>query len=188
MPGSSGQLLLRPRTLAKTSIVRRTIVEVTGTGAAKLRDEELATPETLSADTYWEPLEANVPGARAALENLIQNVEPLGVYPDFLKSLIFRWDQPGSRPVNLGYIMPKYGTIWTDLSSTNVSHELADSYVKNIAAAFGCEVHALPSGNSTLYKHGKPLRLASVKDHLDAWIEPMRRFIAAISEHNGATG
>jgi hypothetical protein len=99
MPGSSGQLLVRPRTLAKTSIVRRTIVEVTGIGAAKVRDEELATPETLSADTYWEPLEANVPGARAALENLIQNVEPLGVYPDFLKSLIFRWDQPGSRPV-----------------------------------------------------------------------------------------
>ena len=104
------------------------------------------------------------------------------------KRFMTRWDQPGSRPVNLGYIMPKYGTIWTDLSSTNVSHELANAYVKDIAAAFGCEVHALPSGNSTPYKHGKPLRLASVKDHLDAWIEPMRRFIAAISEHNGATG
>ena len=48
IPGSSGQLIVRPRTVAKTSIVRRTIVEVIGAAALKVHDEELAAPETLT--------------------------------------------------------------------------------------------------------------------------------------------
>jgi hypothetical protein len=184
IPGSSGQLIVRPRTLAKTSIVRRTIVEVIGAEAPKVHDEELAAPETLSAENYWDALEHRVPGARKGLEKFIQDVAPLGVYPDFLKSLVLRWDVSGSKSVNLGYIS-KNGSIWTDLSVLSSPRELAHTYVSEVAAAFDSEVHTLPSsGNWTPYRGDRPLRLASVMDHLDAWIEPMRHFMAAINEHS----
>src|SRR6185312_17145967 len=59
-----GGYLIRPRTLARTAIVRRTIVDVTGGGIA-VKEEQLAVPETLSVQAYWQTLEAKVPGARA---------------------------------------------------------------------------------------------------------------------------
>ena len=126
MPGPSGHFLVRPRTLAKTSIVRRTIVDVAATGAATVRDEALTTPETLSGESYWAALEGKVPSARRALEALIRDVDPLSIYPDFLKSLVLRWDRAGSAPVNLGYVS-KSGSIWTDLSVSSFPRELTQA-------------------------------------------------------------
>jgi hypothetical protein len=83
-----GHYLVRPRTIGKTEIVQRTIVEVVG-ASAKVREERSVVPETLTSDAYWSSLEAAVPGARAALEKLIAAAEPLGVYGDFLNRSSF---------------------------------------------------------------------------------------------------
>ena len=186
LPAPSDQLLIRPRTLAKTSIIRRTIVEISATGAANVRDEQLAAPRTLSTEAFWESLEVRVPGATGALEKLIRDVEPEGVYPEFLKSLVFRWDRPGVRPVNLGYVSGA-ASIWTDFCAQNIPPQLAQNYVTEVAAVFDAEVHTMPTaGTWTPYRQGRPLKLGAVLDRLDAWIGPMRRFIAAITEHDEA--
>lgn len=184
VPGSPGGLLVCPNTLAKTSIVRRTIVELTGSQGAQISDEELAIPETLSTENFWEALEGKVPGARSALEQLLVKLEPLGVYPDFLKWLVLRFDRDTGKSINLGYFT-RTGSVWTDLSVADLPRELAHRYVQEVAQTFDCDVHTFPgSGNWSPYKDGKPLKLSSVLDRLDDWVEPMQRFITAINEYD----
>jgi hypothetical protein len=98
MPEPDQRLLVRPTTIAKTVITQRTIIETTAGGlVVGAREETLPVAKTISAETYWEALETKVPGAKKALERLSQDAEPLGVYPDFLRSLNLKWDRPGVR-------------------------------------------------------------------------------------------
>jgi hypothetical protein len=126
----SDRLLIRPRTLAKTEMVRRVVLgattETSSTGQLASAPEKV---ETLSSEAYWSALQASIPGARPALERLIETSEPLGVYPEFRASLNLKWARPaGSSPVNLGYIL-RSGEIWTDLAAWRVPKDLARHYV-----------------------------------------------------------
>ena len=177
--------LIRPRTLAKTAIVQRTIVEVIG-GNAAVRSERLPLPETLGVNAYWQALEAKVPGARDALEELIVAMQPLGVYPDFLKSLNLKWQRPDQKPVNLGYIF-KHASLWTDAAAWFAPKLLARTYVEELAAAFDCDMHPTPTGHGwTLYKNGSPVRIGQVLDRLPAWPPIAARFIESIRQHDAA--
>ena len=180
-----GHYLIRPRTIGKTEIVQRTIIEVVG-GSATVREERAVVPETLTSEAYWRSLEAEVPGARVALERLIGAAEPLGVYGDFLKTLNLKWQRPEHKPVNLGYFHT--GVLWTDATASAAPKNLAREYVEQLALAFSCEARAMPGGNSwSLYKDGKPLRLKSVVSQIDAWLPVMQRFIAAVQRHDAET-
>lgn len=177
------QFIVQPRILAKTEIVQRTVVELIG-GVPTIREERPVVPENIGVSTYWETLEAKTPGAKAALERLIKAVEPFGVYPEFLKTLNFKWARPGKKPVNLGYIAT-YNSIWTDASAWFAPKELAHEYVQDIANTFGCQCQVLPtSGYWMPYQNGKPLKLGSVLKHLEDWAGPMQRFVAAIEKHD----
>jgi hypothetical protein len=182
------RFLIRPRTLAKTAIVERTVVEIVGGAAATVRQEHQVVPETLTTEAYWQALGANVPGgARRSLEALITAAEPIGVRPEFLGSLNLKWDRPNGKPLNLGYIT-KLGVVWTDAASWFASQDLARTYVEEVAAAFDCEARALPNSNSwSLYRGGKPLRLASVLDRLIYWPDIMQRFITRVQKHDAET-
>lgn len=176
------RFLVQPRILAKTEIVQRTVVEMTS-GGPVIREERPVVPETVGISSYWEALEARVPGAKAALEKLIKTVEPLGVYPEFLKSVNLKWARPGGKPINLGYLY-MYVSIFTDAAFWSAPRELAQAYVKDIVATFGGQVHVMPSGNWSPYQNGAPLKLAAVLDRLDLWAGPMERFTAAIDQHD----
>jgi hypothetical protein len=133
MPEPDQRLLVRPRTLAKTQIVRRTVVEVSERGTViASKEEKLVAPETLSSDAFWQELEVKVPDARPPLGKLIQDAEQLGVYPEFLKSLMLKWDRANGKAVNLGYIF-RNTAIWFDLVAVNTPRDLANAYVKDLA-------------------------------------------------------
>ncbi|MBV8523499.1 MAG: hypothetical protein JOY71_15475 [Acetobacteraceae bacterium] len=194
MPGPDQRLLVRPSTIAKTVITQRTIIETTMGGMIiRERAEKLSIPETIGSDAYWDALEAKVPGARKALEHLIQLAEPLGVYPEFLKSLSLKWDRGSGKTVNLGNVS-KATSIWTDYATAGqVPRDLAQAYVQDLAAIWNCDVHTLPpssspkwpnSGGWTLYKDGAPLKLASVQGRLDDWLGPISRFISALKKQD----
>ncbi len=182
--GEPSGYIVVPRTLAKTEIVQRTIVEVRSDLVYVVKEETPAVPETIGIQNYWAKLEAKVPGARVALERLVLAAEPFGVYPEFLKSLNLKWARPDQKPVNLGYIN-QFAAIWTDAAAWWAPRELAYAYVQEVARAFDSEVHLMPREESwTLYRDGKPLRLASVIDRLEAWLLPMERFIKSIIERD----
>jgi hypothetical protein len=182
------RLLIRPRTLAKTEMVRRvvfgTTAEASSAGQAAPAAEKV---ETLSSEAYWSALQASTPNARPALERLIEAAEPLGVYPEFRASLNLKWPRPaGNSPVNLGYIL-RSGELRTDLAAWRVPKDLARQYVEEIAAAFAGEVRKVREGWS-VYRNGKALRINDVRDRLQAWVPAMQNFIAAVARHDAAGG
>jgi hypothetical protein len=182
------RLLIRPRTLAKTEVVRRVMFGTT----AEASSAEQAAPvsekvETLSSEAYWSALQASTPSARPALERLIEAAEPLGVYSEFRASLMLKWARPaGASPVNLGYIL-RSGEIWTDLAAWHVPKDLARQYVEAVAIAFECEVRKSGEGWS-VYRNGKALRISDVLDRLQAWVPAMHHFIGAVAKHDAAGG
>jgi hypothetical protein len=182
------RLLIRPRTLIKTEMVRRvmfgTMAEASSAGQAAPVSEKV---ETLSSEAYWSALQASTPGARPALERLIEAAESLGVYPEFRASLNLKWARPaGASPVNLGYIL-RSGQLWTDLAAYRVPKDLARQYVEEVAGAFECEVRPANEGWS-VYRNGKVLRISDVLDRLQAWAPAMEHFIAAVAKHDAAGG
>ena len=108
------RLLIGPRTSAKTEVVRRFVLSTEQDGSQVGRlSATLEKVETLSSEAYWSALESSVPNARAALERLIEAVDPLGV-TRVPGSLNLKWARPaGGDPVNLGYIT-KAGILSTE--------------------------------------------------------------------------
>jgi hypothetical protein len=181
-----------PRTIAKTQIVNRHVFELrsmTPNAAPILvESEEIITPETLSSESFWTEIERSTPGARAALEQLIENVSIHGIVAEFKSSLNFKWSpaiptNPAENPVNFGYVQ-RNGMIVLTAASWWAPKPLAEQYVKNLAAAFGCDAQRWGGGGDwTLYTDSKPLRLSAVLNRLDLWADAMRTFQKAITSH-----
>ena len=183
-PGDEKNFIVWPRVLAKTAILNRVHVVVSGNGAT-ITEQQLFVPETVSTQQYWDALESKLPGARSAIEKLIAAAEPLGVYPELLGTLNLKWQRPGGKPVNLGYIY-KHRAIWTDAAGWFAPRELAEKYVREVAALFDrSEIASTPSHYLTLYRDGKPLRLEENElDRLVEWVGPMGRFIDSIKDYD----
>ncbi|HTE82043.1 MAG TPA: hypothetical protein VK634_15260, partial [Reyranella sp.] len=132
MPG--GQLLVRPRTLAKTVTLGRYVLDVkTGDAPVLLKKDS---PESLSSEQYWEALQKAVPGVRSPVEALIEQAGAIDVYPEYLGGLNLKWQRSGGeKPLNLGYIR-KNGAIWTDAASWFVPAPIAKAYVEKLAASW----------------------------------------------------
>lgn len=184
-----GQLLVRPRTLAKTITLGRYVFDPVGPGAPILEVER--NPETLSSEQYWDALEKAVPGGRKVLEAVIEQAKPIGVYPEFLGSLNLKWERPGGeKPLNLGYIR-KNGAIWTDASSWFVPPNLAQTYVQGLAKKWKCDAALRPGGASwTPMRYDKPIRLSDsgMTDLIKCWVPEMAGFIAAVRAHDESPG
>ena len=189
VPEAIDHFLVRPRTLAKTAIVQRTIIELVGSGAS-VKEERTVVPSGVATETYWDALEAKIPGARTALETLVTSAAALGVEPELLGSLNLRWQRPDSKPVNLGYV-DRRGQLWTDPAAWFVPPELARAYVEDVAQVFGCSVSSAPDGttwNLRSRETSKAPRISEFIDRLSDWLGPIQRFIAAIQEFDASVG
>ena len=82
-----------------------------------------------------------------------------------------------------GHAWSSFTLALVELAIFHLPNSLAHAYVEDLAKTWDCECHVLPtSGNWTLYKDGRPLRLRDVLNRLSDWLGPMQRFIAAIQE------
>jgi hypothetical protein len=183
IPGT-GDLLVRPRTLAKTQLLPRPVFVVQAVASENDIPAAAAMPARVtdqSEQEYWRQLEKAVPGARVALAPVISSLEALGGYAEFLASLNFKWDPPNAaKSMNLGYIM-KTGAMWFDAPSWSAPRHLADAYVDDAARLFGGQAFSpFKSGVRTVYRDGKPLRLSDAVLNLAGWPDLMGRVIESL--------
>ena len=78
---------------------------------AKPEATSVSMKQSITSEQFFESmgeLDEKLPGA---LKDFIGRASALGVYPEFRKSLIIKWDTPSGKTVNLGYIM-KNGVFW----------------------------------------------------------------------------
>lgn len=169
-----GGFLIRPSTLVKTQFVTRTVFDYAAPGSIA---GVHTIPADMSADAYWEALSAKIPDARPALEALLNELQKLGVAPDFQASLNLKWDAPErGKPINFIYIQ-RNGMIWTDMVAWTAPQDVSRRYVERLAQAWDGEVHMMPKGTSwTIYKDGKPIKLSAVLDRLSALPPLIQKF------------
>ena len=194
--GSPDEYIVMPRTLIKTETVPRFTIRTEG-GSTEVIDagtdeREAAKPSrrsSISSEEFFEAMSERSPETPAKLRQFLDEVAAIGVRPEYLGSLNLKWDQPEGSPVNLGYIRPRGGEVWTDASYWKVDRELAEDYNVRLAELFGGEVRTgrkKKDGTSERWvtrSDGTPVHIEDILDRLPDWIPIIETFQDAVREH-----
>lgn len=179
--------LVCPRTLARTEMISRAIVEIDDRRTKARLPEQLSSaktvrhPETISAEQFYEAIAKRRSDLPDRFRVLIGQLEPLGVYPDFQRALSLRWDPPSGKSVNLGYIQ-RNGQLWTTVSGSAPT-DLSRLYNEELAAALGTAVEKERFGGNWHLRVGDHApRIEALADKLDRWPPVAERFITRIQE------
>lgn len=194
-PGSPDEFIVMPRTLIKTETVPRFTIRTEGGSTdvidAGTDEREAAKPSrrsSISSEEFFEAMSERSPETPAKLRQFLDEVAAIGVRPEYLGSLNLKWDQPEGSPVNLGYIRPRGGEVWTDASYWKVDGELAEDYNVRLAELFGGEVRTgrmKKDGTSERWvtrSDGTPVRIEDILDRLSDWIPIIETFQDAVRE------
>ena len=181
-----GNVVIIPRTLAKTVMVERGILRFEGVQPRIDPPRTIAAPSpsasSITSEQFIEAMAVRGAALPEQLKYFINQLEPLGVYADFQRSLIFRWDPPTGKAINLGYIQ-RNGAVWTDTVHLNAPLDLSQAYVSELAEAWGCEVDRQSFGqNWQVRQAGSPPKIEVIAPQLEAWIVVIARFIDAVRE------
>ena len=193
--GSPDEYIVMPRTLIKTETVPRFTIRTEG-GSTNVIDagtdeREAAKPSrrsSISSVEFFEAMSERSPETPAKLRQFLDEVAAIGVRPEYLGSLNLKWDQPEGSPVNLGYIMPRGGEVWTDASYGKVDREIAEDYNVRLAQLFGGEVRTgrmKKDGTSERWvtrSDGTPFRIEDILDRISDWIPIIETFQDAVRE------
>ena len=182
----SDDLMVVPRTLAKTCMIERGIVRIddqrSEVVSAPTESTAIgaATPQSISSEQFFEAMRELSPDLPATLQGFIAKCAAIGVYPEFRRSLNFKWDAPTGRTVNLGYVL-RNGPLWTDATNTD-DPLMAQMYLDDLAARFGGSVVRRDSGNMYVVVDGKAPSIENLTDHLDGWITAIEKLQDRIRE------
>jgi hypothetical protein len=150
-----GSFLVLPRTLARTVMIERGIVRieagnvvVTSPANQTGTDTGQGAPLSITAEQFFDAMGQRDPALPDKLKDFIAKIEPLGVYPDFQRSLNLKWDPPEGKPINLGYIK-RSGEVWTDAANWFVADKaLSHGYVEDLARRWGMDVERVKLGST----------------------------------------
>lgn len=184
IPGDG--LLVLPRTLAQTTMIERGVVDVRDERVvvkpAPAKLSSAARPASITSEKFYEAMAERGADVPTRLGTFLERLEPLGVYPEFRRTLILRWEPPSGKPANLGYIQLD-GHVWTDAVNRTTPHDLSHRYIEELAEALGSEVDRTSLGENWHVRiNGKPPRIEQIADRLNAWVPVIERFLARLRE------
>ena len=193
---TTGAIIAMPGTLAQTVMIERGIVV--------LRDDRLevgdlpavaaatsgsgARAHSITEEMYYEALANTDPALPALLRDFLAQVEPLGVYPEFLAALNLKVEiGDRAKPVTLGYIT-KWGKLWTSSLASSLDQQTAIAFNERLAPLIGGQVKTDEVG-STLTTNGTsaPSIKMLLPDHRDAWIEAIRDLLTRVAQKDRET-
>ena len=187
--GASGDdLFVVPRTLVKTCMIERGIVRIDDQRSeviavqAKPEARSAGMTQSITSEQFFEAMserDAELPGL---LKDFIGRLSALGVYPEFKRSLIFRWDTPSGETVNLGYIM-KSGQLWTDaVGWSGGDPSMVRTYLEDLAQQFDGDVLKREKGMRYVVVDGKAPHIEKLTDKLEGYLGAIERYQNRIRE------
>jgi len=171
----AGAILAVPNTLAKTVMIERGVVRVEGTGVRiePVPPETKPRAHSISMGDFLSLMAERSPALPSAINQFIDAVEPLGIYPDLKAALSFKIDVPEfPRPINLGYIT-KDGKFWTDTLIAKVPEAVWQPYLGRIAALIGGSVTDTRSRFVAGTNGSAPFVEDLLPQHRDALVQAM---------------
>lgn len=138
----TGAILAVPDVLARTVMIERGIVriECPGVTVAPVPIEAKARAQSISMSDFMAIMAQRNPALPAAINAMLDALEPYGVYPELRASLNLKLDSPVlNRPANFGYIT-KGGKFWTDCAPGNLPRAVWRPYFDRLAEILGGSV------------------------------------------------
>jgi len=189
LPGNGG-ILVQPRLLARTVTIERGIVRFDDariTVEAPERDAGEA-PKTLTEEEFYQAMAARDPGLPDRLRAFLARLQPLGVEPEFLKTIVLRWHGPEGTAVNLGTVYTS-GEMWTGhFIGATVRQlgivDLARDYIHDLAKAIGGEVKESKGDPDACWVvlHGHSSMIETFLQHEDPWFAAIECFVNRVTE------
>lgn len=186
--------LVLPRTLAQTTMMTRAVVELSdGRGTVKrpvLRGADgykppavSASPRSISSDQFFDAMKEMDASLPDKIQVFLDSLAPLGVVPDFRRSLILRWTSPQGVSCNLGYIQ-RNGLVQTVDVHGKIARRISEQYISDLASRIGRPVHKNPGDELTYVgdHQQKTLHVLSIAKELDCWRKAIELFIAKVKE------
>jgi hypothetical protein len=185
VPGE-GDLIVVPRTLAKTTMIERGIVRIHEGRPAIGAPGTAPSPSrpfagNITAEQFYDAMRLRDPHLPEALRGFIEKVKPLGVFPEFRRSLMLRFEAPDSSILSLGTIY-RNGEVWTDsVHNSAVPVSLSRDYIEELARAWDLEIDRNGLGGRwTVRQNGVAPRIETMVARLDAWSSAIEHFIAGL--------
>lgn len=190
LPGDGG-VLVQPRVIARTVNIERGIIRFDdariSVAPVPVEGPAAAQRTTLSEDEFYDRIARRDPTLPERLRAFLERLEPIGVSPEFKKSLILRWRAPDGTGLNVGYIMPD-GQTWTDavnwrgreLGILDITHD----YVRDLAEAVRGETKANPKNDDHRWVafEGRAPKIEKLLEHEDAWARAIERLGQRVTE------
>ena len=183
LPGDGG-VLVQPRVIARTVNIERGIVRFDdariSVAPAPTVDPAVGRRKTLSEEEFFEQIAKRDPAVPERLRAFLERLEPLGVTPEFKKSLILRWRAPDGTGLNVGYIMPG-GQTWTDAVNWHTRElgilDITHDYLRELANALQGQVKVSQTNEDNRYVvlKGHVPKIEELLGHEDAWIRAIER-------------
>lgn len=188
----SGNYLVCPRTLAKTEIINRTVVQVDDV-RTKLKISGLPSNSashsgagirapSITAEQFFEDLARVDRRAPEKIQELRDGLEKLGIFEEFTTRLMFKWDSPLDRTFNIGSIRPD-GRVPTRGVNWFAPADLSHQYIEELAKAWGMQVNRNHERDWFVAgPDGKTVKLGEILDKLELWPPVVERFQDRIRE------
>ena len=185
---SADDLFVVPRTLIKTCMIERGIVRIDDQRSeviavqAEPEAPSVGMTQSITSEQFFEAMSERGAELPSVLKTFIGRLSALGVYPEFRRSLIFRWDTPSGKTVNLGYIL-KSGELWTEsVGWTGSDPSIVQTYLEDLAQHFDGDVMIRETGIRYVVVDGKVPHIEKLTDKMEGWLGAIERFQNRIRE------
>jgi len=175
-------LIVVPRTLAKTYMIERWVIRHENEGGSvslapvkKKLGSTKSDEKTISSETFYEKMREIDENLPEKIHTLLEALSQFGVYPEFKKSMLFRWTAPEGNTVTLGYVQTS-GSVWFDDADV--------VFLNCLAEKFGWEVVDGGNGYSgkMLKVGGKRPKIADLAGNPEGMVTAMRELIAKLRD------
>jgi hypothetical protein len=187
---ADGGVLVQPRMIARTTNIERGIIRFDDTriSVAPVPVDGQPPPgaRTLSEEQFYDQIAKRDRRLPERLRVFLKRLEPIGVTPEFRKSLILRWRAPDGTSLNVGYIMTD-GQTWTDAVNSRGRElgilDITHDYVRDLAEAIQGETKAMPSNDDYRYVtlKGHVPKIDGLLQHEDARVRAIERLAERVT-------
>jgi hypothetical protein len=184
-------VLIQPRMIARTVNIERGIVRLDD-ARTFIEPVPIAGPrspraESLSEDEFYREIAKGNPALPDRLRAFLDRLEPIGITPDFRRTLILRFWAPDGTGLNLGYISTNGATSTSainwgarELGILDIAHD----YVRDLAEAIHGEIRAPSNSEDHQYVvlDGHVPAIEDMLEHEDAWARAIERLCRRVTE------
>lgn len=185
---SNGSILCVPDLLTRTVMIERGVVRLPDSGEVSIEPapvEAKPRAQSISMGDFMGKMAEIDSGLPKALHDLLDALEPLGVYPDLKASLNLKADLPSlNKPANFGYI-EKSGKFWCNPAAWGLPERVWRPYFEAIAHIVGGHVIDEEGARFVAIRGRSAPRISDlIPAHHDAMVSAITNAIRALNEQD----